>query len=89
MAELNGDPHTLTIANLPQNVEGGIKIHGFDDPRYNTPENAVLLFTHLEGNEAVCKVADTDNTISIEADTKLLELGGDEYKVIYDAEETN
>ena len=84
MAELNGDPHTLKIYNLPQNVEGGIKIHGFKDPRYDLPEDAVLLFSHLENMDAFCKVEGTDNEISIEADMPIRELGGDEYEVVYE-----
>lgn len=81
MAELNGAPHHITVANLPQNIEGGIKIHGFSSPAYDLPEDTVLLFTHLEGNEAVCKVEGSDNVISIEASTPIVELGGDEYKI--------
>lgn len=75
------NPAHITVANLPQNIEGGIKIHGFEDPRYDLPKNAVLLFTHLEGAEAFCKVADTDNSISIDSNTPLVELGGDEWQV--------
>lgn len=73
--------HTIKVYNLPQNVEGGIKIHGFSDPAYDLPKDAVLLFTHLEGMEAVCKVEGTKNQISINANTSITELGGDEYKI--------
>ncbi len=83
MATLNGEAHHITMANLPQNVDGGIRIRGFNDPRYDTPEDTVLLFTHLEGNEAVCKVEGTKNTISIEANAPIVELGGDEYQFEY------
>lgn len=85
MAELNGDPHRLTVANLPQGFN--IKIHGFTDPRYDLPAGAVLLFDRLEGDGAFCKVEGTDNEISIDFNTPLIEMGGDEYKVDYPADE--
>lgn len=79
MAELNGTPHTISVANLPQHAD--IKIHGFSSPEYDLPKDAVLLFDHLEGMQAFCKVDGTKNEISIDANTKIVELGGDEYKV--------
>jgi hypothetical protein len=71
--------HHIKVYNLPQNVKGGIKIHGFDSPLYNLPENAVLLFTHLENMDAFCKVEGTGNTISIKADTPIVERGDGGY----------
>lgn len=78
---MSREPYTIKVYNLPQNIKGGIKIHGFSDPAYDLPEDAVLLFTHLEGMEAFCNVEGTKNQISIDANTKIVELGGDEYKV--------
>lgn len=79
MAELNGTPHVISVANLPQHA--AIKIHGFSSPEYDLPEDSVLLFDRLEGMQAFCKVDGTKNEISIDANTKIVELGGDEYKV--------
>jgi hypothetical protein len=79
MAELNGTPHVISVANLPQHA--AIKIHGFNSPEYDLPEDAVLLFNRLEGMQAFCTVEGTTNEISIDANTKIVELGGDEYKV--------
>lgn len=75
------EPYHITVANLPQHTEGRVKIHGFSDPRYDLPKDAVLLFTHMEGEEAFCKVEGTDNTISIDFDTPLVEMGNDEWQV--------
>ena len=83
MAELNGAPHHITVANLPQNIEGGIKIRGFKDPRYDLPKDAVLLFTHLEDSEAVCQIEGEQRGISIDSNTPIVELGNDEYQVEY------
>lgn len=79
MAQLNGEPHTINVANLPQHA--AIKIHGFSSPEYDLPKNTVLLFDRLEGMQAFCKVEGTDNEVSIDANTKIVELGGDEYEV--------
>ena len=79
MADLNGEAHHITIFNLPQNA--AIKIHGFQSPEYDLPEDAVLLFDRLEGMQAFCTVEGTKNEISIAADTPIVELGNDEYEV--------
>lgn len=77
------NPAHITVANLPQNVEGGIKIHGFQSPVYDLPKNVVLLFTHLEGSEAVCQVEGRNTGVSIDSNTPLVELGSDEWRVEY------
>lgn len=79
MAEINGEPAHLKVFNLPQ--QHAIKIHGFQSPEYDLPEDAVLLFDRLEGMQAFCTVEGTKNEISIAADTPIVELGGDEYRV--------
>lgn len=79
MPELNGAPHHLKVFNLPQHA--AIKIHGFKDPEYDLPEDAILLFDRLEGMQAFCTVEGTKNEISIAADTPIVELGNDEYQV--------
>jgi hypothetical protein len=79
MAEINGEPAHLKVYNLP--AHAAIKIHGFQDPRYDLPEDAVLLFDRLEGMDAFCVVEGTKNEISIAGDTPIVELGGDEYRV--------
>lgn len=79
MAEINGEPAHLKVYNLP--AHAAIKIHGFKDPRYDLAEDAVLLFDRLEGMDAFCVVEGTKNEISIEGDTPIVELGGDEYRV--------
>ena len=79
MAEINGEPAHIKVFNLPQHA--AIKIHGLQSPEYNLPEDAVLLFDRLEGMQAFCTVEGTKNEISIAADTPIVELGGDEYKI--------
>lgn len=79
MAELNGEAHRIKVVNLPQHA--AIKIHGFSSPEYDLPKDAVLLFDRLEGMQAFCTVEGTKNEISIDANTPIVELGGDEYKV--------
>ena len=79
MPDINGEPAHLKVFNLPQ--QHAIKIHGFQSPAYDLPEDAVLLFDRLEGMQAFCTVDGTKNEISIAADTPIVELGGDEYKV--------
>lgn len=78
MAEINGEPTHLKVFNLPQHA--AIKIHGFSSPAYNLPDDAVLLFDRLEGVEAYCVVEGTKNEISIDGNTPIVELGGDEYR---------
>ena len=79
MAELNGAPHHIKVFNLPQHA--AIKIHGFSSPEYDLPEDSVLLFDRLEGMQAFCTVEGTTNEISIDANTSIVEMGGDEYQV--------
>lgn len=79
MPKINGEPAHLKVYNLPPHA--AIKIHGFKDPRYDLAEDAVLLFDRLEGMDAYCVVDGTKNEISIDGNTSLLELGGDEYRV--------
>lgn len=89
MAEINGEPAYLKVFNLPQ--QHAIKIHGFQSPEYDLPEDAVLLFDRLEGMQAFCGIEGSKNEISIAADTPIVELGNDEYEVEeteYDADRT-
>ena len=79
MPEINGEPAHIKVFNLPQHA--AIKIHGFQATEYDLPKDAVLLFDRLEGMQAFCTVEGTKNEISIAADTPIIELGGDEYKV--------
>lgn len=79
MADINGEAHTIKVYNLP--AHAAIKIHGFQSPEYDLPKGAVLLFDRLEDMQAFCVVEGTKNEISINADTDIVELGGDEYKV--------
>lgn len=79
MAEINGEPTHLKVYNLP--AHAAIKIHGFEDPRYDLGDKAVLLFDRLEGMDAYCVVEGTKNEISIDANTSIIEMGGDEYRV--------
>ena len=79
MADINGEPAHLKVFNLPQHA--AIKIHGLSSPEYDLPEGSVLLFNRLEGMQAFCTVEGTKNEISIAADTPIVEMGGDEYKI--------
>lgn len=79
MPEINGEPAHLKVYNLP--IHSAIKIHGFESPEYDLPKDAVLLFDRLEGMQAFCTVDGSKNEISIDANTSIVELGGDEYQV--------
>ena len=85
MAEINGEPAHIKLYNLPQRVEGGIKIHGLKDKDDN---DIVVLFHHLDGAYSYCTVQnpeapnDTDgDVVHLSASTPLVELGNDEYKI--------
>lgn len=77
------NPQRIKLYNLPQRVEGGIRIHGYSSPAVNLPEGSVLLFDYLDGMYANCTVEGlNDGTIiHLHATTPLIELGGDEYKI--------
>lgn len=75
--------HELTVFNLPQNIEGGIKIHGFTSPAINLPDDAVLLFSHTVDMYGRCTIeGDDDKTVVwVHGTTPLVELEGGEYQV--------
>lgn len=76
---MNGEPHKLKLYNLPQRVEGGIKIHGCKD--HDTDEYITVLFHNLDGMYANCTAEDTGNPVTLSATTPLIEMGNDEYKI--------
>ena len=79
MAKINGEPAHIKLYNLPQRVEGGIKIHGLKD---EDDKDIVVLFHHLDGMYSYCTIdGDEEKVVHLNALTPLVELGGDEYKV--------
>lgn len=73
------EPYHIKLYNLPQRVEGGIKVHSAEGDR-------VYLFDHLDGMYANCQIEGTEDTIMLHAATPLVELGNDEYKIEGEAE---
>lgn len=84
MTALNGEPHHLKLYNLPQRVEGGIKIHGF---KGDDDKDVVLRFHHLDGMYSYCTVEGTDHIVNLKATTPLVEMEDGEYKIDEEAEE--
>jgi hypothetical protein len=50
------EPYHIKLYNVPQRVEGGIKIYGYSSPAVNLPDDVVLLFDQLDGMYANCTV---------------------------------
>lgn len=82
---MNGEPHKLKLYNLPQRVEGGVKIHGCKD--HDTDKDIIVLFHNLDGMFANCTVEGTDNPVTLSATTPLIEMEGGEYKIDEEYEE--
>jgi hypothetical protein len=83
-------PHKIKLYNLPQRIEGGIKIHGFKNKE---GKDITILFHHLDGMYSYCTIQDpeapndsTGEVVHLNAATSLIEMGNDEYKI--DEEET-
>lgn len=68
------EPYHIRLYNLPQRVEGGIKVLSIDG-------NTTYWFDKLDGMYSNCRVGDTDETIQLSASTPLVELGNDEYQI--------
>lgn len=75
---MNGEPHHVKLYNLPQRVEGGIKIHGYANEQ---GEKQVLLYDHLDGMFANLKVEGVGEIVHLQAATPLVELGNGEYEI--------
>jgi len=77
--------HELKLYNLPQRVEGGIKIHGFSSPAVDTPDDVVVLFDHLDGMWANCTIegdkGEDPTIVHLHATTPLLEQEDGSYKI--------
>jgi hypothetical protein len=81
-------PHHIKLYNLPQNIEGGIKIHGFKSELDDSDKELTLRFHHLDGMYSVCSVeGEKDSIVHLSASTPLVELGNDEYRIEYNEEE--
>lgn len=70
--------HKIKLYNLPQRVEGGIKVHGLKDDK---DKDIVVVFHHLDGMYSYCTIQDTDKLVHLSASTPLVELEGGEYKI--------
>lgn len=70
--------HKIKLYNLPQRVEGGIKIHGLQDDK---KKDIVVLFHHLDGMYSYCTIEGTDKIVHLSASTPLVELEDGEYKI--------
>lgn len=87
MADINGEPVHIKLFNLPQRVEGGIRIHGFRSELENSGEQT-LRFHHLDGMYSVCTIeGHDDHIVHLSASTPLIELGNDEYQIEYPEED--
>lgn len=87
MAEINGEPARIKLYNLPQRVDGGIKIHGFRSELDSSNKEQTLRFHHLDGMYSFCTIEGTEGYIvHLSATTPLIELGNDEYKIEYPEE---
>lgn len=42
------EPYHIKLYNVPQRVEGGIKIYGYSSPAMDLPDDVVLLFDHMD-----------------------------------------
>lgn len=70
--------YKIKLYNLPQRVEGGLKIHGLKD---DEGKDVVVLFHHLDGMYSYCTVEGTDKIVHLSAITPLVTLGEGEYKI--------
>ena len=87
MAEINGEPAHIQLYNLPQRVEGGIKIHGFRSELEGSTKEQTLRFHHIDGMYSVCSIdGHKDHIVHLSATTPLVELGNDEYQIEYPEE---
>ena len=86
---MQGEPHHIKLYNLPQKVEGGILLKGFEEYIAKDKKQTLdLRFHHLDGMYSVCTVeGDEDRVIHLSASTPLLELGNDEYQIEYPDED--
>lgn len=73
------EPYHIKLYNLPQHVEGGIKIHGFVSEL--SKKEVVLRFHSLDGMYSNCTIDGTTDQVHLSAQTPLVELGNDEYKI--------
>lgn len=67
----------MKLYNLPQNIEGGIKIYGSGKYR---GKDAVLLFHRLDEMSSDCTIEGTDHVVHLPADTPIIYEDG-EYRV--------
>lgn len=74
------DPEYMHLYNLPQNVKGGIPIHGVKDDRGNI---IVVRFDQLDGMSSHCWVDGTTEITQLKADTPIMyDYATDQYSVV-------
>lgn len=70
--------YKIKLYNVPQNIEGGLKIHGYKN---NRGREIVLRFHHLDDNGSYCTVDGGKKVVNLPADTPLVTLPDDEYQI--------
>jgi hypothetical protein len=80
MAEL----HRIKLYNLPQKVEGGVKIHGLKD---KDGKDITILFHHLDGIYSYSTVDGSNEVVFLNATTPLISRGDGEYDIDNTVEE--
>lgn len=78
-------PERLKLYNLPQRVEGGIKIYGAElvgEEKYDDP---VLIFDYLDGMYANCLIEGTNKSVQLSGSTPLVYEDG-KYSIDKEAE---
>lgn len=75
--------YKLHVYNLPEKVKGGIKIHGLKNKK---GKDIVVLFHRLDHMDSVCTIEGTRKKFSLKADTPLIDIGNDEYKIDEEAQ---
>lgn len=78
------EPHKIKLYNLPQRVEGGIKIYGAKD---ENDKDVVILFDHLDGMYSYSTIEGTDKVVHLSASTPLIEREDGGYDIDHEVEE--
>lgn len=69
--------YKIKLYNVPENIEGGLKIHGYKEK----DKKIVLRFHHLDGDKSRCTVDGGKRVVKLPADTPLVTLENDEYQI--------
>jgi hypothetical protein len=75
--------YKIKLYNVPENIKGGLKIHGFKDKK---GKKIVLRFHHLDGAYSYCTIDGSKKVVNLSASTPLVTLENDEYQIDEDAQ---